>query len=183
MTKLLTRNLDGEAIMWKTPYNHDTDAEAARTATLNTEKSMTQQNFKDEQDINTIVARVMKTGTLPDIPIPPMYADLSTQEDYHTMLNRIAETNGLFYRLDPELRAEYNNDPGAWLQDVNEKLNNGDLAPLREMGLDLSSVDAQLEKLERDAQDAAKAADQAKREDKAAEATKTSQAAPGAAKT
>lgn len=181
MNKLLTTSIDGELIMWKTPYNHDTDAEAARTATVNTEKSMTQQNFKEEQDINTIVARVLKTGTLPDIPIPNVYANLSTQEDYHTMLNRIAETNGLFYRLDPELRAEYNNDPGAWLQDVNEKLAAGDLAPLREMGLDLASVDAQLAKLEAEAQAKAQQEADAAADERAA--ARASKAATGAAKT
>lgn len=170
-------NRDGEIVPWKTPYNHDVDKETARTATYCRDESKTQQHFKDEQDINVIVSRVLRTGELPAIPIPPRYADLTTQEDYHAMLNRIAETNGLFYRLDPEIRAEYANDPGAWLQDVNTKLESGDLAPLREMGLDLKSVDAQIAALEasratktEETKEEAKKADDAK---KAPETAKT----------
>lgn len=161
---------------FKTPYNHNRDAETIRTATFCPEETKTQQHFKEEQDINIIVARVLKTGVMPDIPVPGQYADLSTQEDYHTMLNRIAETNGLFYKLDPELRAEYKNDPGAWLQDVNEKLNQGDLAPLREMGLDMASVDAQIARLkaesEKKAQEEADAAADARASQKASKAAK-----------
>lgn len=181
MPKLLTATKDGEAVMWKTPYNHDRDKENTRLATHCPEKSRTQQSFKDQQDINTIVARVLKTGELPNIPAPPQYEDLTTRQDYHTMLNRIAETNGLFYKLDAELRAEYNNDPGSWLQDVNEKINAGELQPLREMGLDMKSVDAQIEALKAKAQ-AAKA-EQAKTEAEAAAAAKASKAASQAAKT
>lgn len=170
---------DGEIIewTWKTPYNHDVDAEAARTATYCKDDSKTQQSFKDEQDINVIVGRVLRTGTLPDIPVPLVYGDLTTQQNYHEMLNAVAETNGLFYRLDPELRAEYKNDPGAWLQDVNDKLQAGDLAPLREMGLDMASVDAQLERLkaeaDKQARDQADAAADERAAQKAAKAAKT----------
>lgn len=164
------------ATYWKTPYNHDVDAEAARTATEFHDPSKTQQHFRDETDINIIVSRVMKTGQLPDIK-PLQYADLTTQEDYHTMLTRVAEANGMFYKLDPELRAEYNNDPGAWLQDVNEKIAKGDLEPLREMGMDMTSVDAQIKAIE------TKQAEERQAEAEAAVAAKASQAASTAAKT
>lgn len=177
MAKLLTATKDGEAVEWKTPYNHDRDKEEKRLATICEEKSLTQQSFAEQQDINTIVARVLKTGELPNIPIPDQYADLTTQQDYHTMLNRIAETNGLFYRLDAKLRATYNNDPGAWLEDVNKKLERGELAPLRQMGLDMASVDAQIaqQKAEADKEQRAEA-------DRAAD-LRAAQAASKAAKT
>lgn len=162
---------------FKTPYNHDVQAECRKTATYNEQASKTQQHFKAEQDINTIVKRVLQTGAMPNIPAPPQYEDLTTREDYHTMLNRIAETNGLFYRLDPELRAEFKNDPGAWLQDVNEKIAAGELEPLREMGLDMASVDAQIATLK------AKAAEQAKTEADAAADERAAQKAAKAAKT
>lgn len=168
---------DGEIVdfTWKTPYNHDVNAECDRTALYCKDPSKTQQHFRDEQDINVIVSRVLKTGELPPIQMP-QYADMTTQEDYHTMLNRIAETNGLFYKLDPELRAEYKNDPGAWLEDVNEKLKAGDLAPLREMNLDLKSVDEQIARIaaeteKRDQEERDKAAD-ARASQKAAKAAK-----------
>lgn len=126
---------------WKTPYNHDTLAEAIRTGYAPIGKSLTQQNFRDDADINVIVARVIKTGIAPDIPIPPQYGDLTTADDYHTMLNKLAETKGLFYRLDAEERSKFNNDPGAWLGYVNQAIANGDLEPLREMGMDVKAWD------------------------------------------
>lgn len=144
---------DGELTLWKTPYNHDVDQEAQRVALVCKDKSLTQQSFKDQTDINVIIDKMIKTGISPEIPVP-VYADLSTIDDFHTMQNRLAEAKALFYQLTPALRASYRNDPGAWIQDVNERLAQGDLEPLREMGLDLKSLDAQIESL------AAKAAEQ-----------------------
>lgn len=138
---------DGQIVIWKTPYNHNTDREAGRVALFCGEPSLAQQSFKDEADINVIVERVLRTNA-PPIPLPMQYGDLTTVDDYHTMQTKLAETNGLFYRLPPDIREEYSNNPGAWLQDVNEKLAAGDIEPLRAMGLDLASVDAQLKDLE-----------------------------------
>lgn len=126
---------------WKTPYNHDTLAEARRTGSGPGGPSKTQQNFRDDADINVIVGRIIKTGIVPDIPVPPQYGDLTTETDYHTMLNKLAETKGLFYRLDAEDRARFDNDPGAWLGYVNQAIAAGDLEPLRDMGLDVSAWD------------------------------------------
>jgi len=124
---------------WKTPYNHDTKAEAMRHGFKTTGPSKTQQNFTDDADINTIVGRVLKTGIMPDIPIPPQYGDLTTVDDYHTMVNKLAETKALFYRLDAKERAKFDNDPGAWIGYVNQAINEGDLEPLKQMGMDVSA--------------------------------------------
>lgn len=138
---------DGAIVIWKTPYNHDTTKEAERTSLYCEDPSRTQQHFKDQQDINLIIERFTKTGDLPLIPSPLQYADLTTMEDFHSMQNKLAETKALFYRLTPAIRASYNNNAGQWLQDVTERVAAGDLEPLREMGLDLASFDAQMERL------------------------------------
>jgi len=97
--------------VFKTPYNHDTLAEALRTAQVNDEPSKTQQHFKDEADINEIMRRWLKTGEIKEIPLPPQYGDFTEMEtDYHSLNNRIAETNALFYRLPAAVRASYQND-------------------------------------------------------------------------
>lgn len=166
MTKLLpaSRTEDGELVLWKTPYNHDVDHEAARTALVCPEPSKTKQEFKTQQDINHILATFTRTGQLPDIPMPLQYADLTTMEDYHTLQTKLAETNGLFYRLPAAIRASYKNDPGAWLEDVTTRVNAGDLEPLREMGMDLTSWDRQRETITAAAEDQRAAARAAARE-------------------
>jgi len=72
---------DGEItelnLVFKTPYNHDTLAEALRTAQVNDEPSKTQQHFKDEADINEIMRRWLKTGEIKEIPLPPQYGDFT----------------------------------------------------------------------------------------------------------
>lgn len=155
MTKLIpaSRDEDGHVVIWKTPYNHDTDYESERTALECKDPSKTQQSFKDQVDINNIVATVLRTGDSPQVPAPLQYADLSTMEDYHTMQTKLAETNALFYRLPPAVRASYQNDPGQWLEHVTSSIENGDLDPLREMGLDMASVDKQIAELKAQAED------------------------------
>lgn len=162
--KIETINEDGEAVRWKTPFNHDRNHEANRTALVCPEPTKTKQEFKQQQDINHILATFTRTQQLPDIPVPLQYADLTTLDDYHGMLNKVAETNALFYKLPANIRASYQNDPGQWLQDVTDRVTAGDLEPLREMGLDLKSYDAQVARLAAEAEDARAAARQAERE-------------------
>lgn len=136
-----TVNEDGELVPintnFATPNNRDWRAESFATALYCKDESKTQQHLAEETDINTIVNRFMKTGQIPEVRTPPAYQDLTTQEDYHTYLNRIANINGEFYKLPAAIRASYQNDPGQWLQDVNERIAAGDLEPLREMGMQL----------------------------------------------
>jgi len=133
---------DGEItelnLVFKTPYNHDTLAEALRTAQVNDEPSKTQQHFKDEADINEIMRRWLKTGEIKEIPLPPQYGD------FHRNGNRLPLTQQPHCRdqrtlLPPAaVRASYQNDPGLWVEDVNTRLAGGDLEPLKAMGLDVT---------------------------------------------
>lgn len=172
----ISRSTDenGEVVYWKTPYNHDTLAENERTQFIPTGEKLTQDSFKDEQDINKIVERVLRTGQMPDIQLPPQYGDLTTADDFHAMQNKLAETKGLFYKLPAAIRASYQNDAGAWLEHVNQAVASGDVEPLREMGLDLASYDLAQAKI-KDAQDEARLTER--------EAKRKATSDPGATKT
>lgn len=137
---------DGEVVVhqptpfWKTPFNHNTDLEAIRTATFSYEPSLTQQHARDETDINLIVERFLKTGQMPQVAVPPTYADFTTTADYHELQNHLAETNALFYKLPASVRASFQNDPAQWVGEINERL--ADPTPqnldyLRTMGMDI----------------------------------------------
>ena len=72
------------------------------------------QSFKESSNINTIIDKAKRTGTLAHInEHAQFYADM-TEFDYETARNEIARTDSAFYELSAEVRAEFNNDPGKF---------------------------------------------------------------------
>lgn len=87
-----------------------------RVRTINNEKTMTQQQFKEQCDVNHIVAKYKKTGELTHVArTNGVYADLSKITDYHTMVNQIQEAQNAFMTLPASVRLRFQNDPGALL--------------------------------------------------------------------
>lgn len=68
---------------WKTPHNHDRDAESARYALTCNDKSKTQQQFAKDADINVILAKFMQTGEL-NLTGTPLYQDADAEFDLRT---------------------------------------------------------------------------------------------------
>lgn len=76
----------------------------------------TKQSFKDECDINTIMARYQSTGEMPDVSaIAPQYLDVTTGFDFQAMNDQVVEAKNLFAQLPSVLRSRFANDPGAFL--------------------------------------------------------------------
>lgn len=123
--------------VWKTPWNHDTEFESARTATFTPEPSLTKQEFKEETDINVILARFMRTGEPPPMVLPEHFADLTTKTTYFDMARGIAEANKHFYLLDASKRAEFQNDPTRWADAVVAAVGNNDREALADLGIDV----------------------------------------------
>lgn len=123
---------------WKTPWNHDTNFESDRTATYCADPSLTKQEFVEEQDINTILDRLARTGEVPNIVLPEHFLDLTGRTDYFTMASKIADTNRLFYQLDATLRAEFMNDPARWADAVVQAVDQGDADQLEALGIELT---------------------------------------------
>lgn len=120
---------------WKTPYNHDRDAEAARTATGDFEPTKTQQNQAEEADINTIVNRFLKTGTLPQIDMPPLQGDFEEAFDLQTSLELVHKANQSFMALPANVRSEFGNDPAKFVAYCDHCMETGDTSPLEKLGL------------------------------------------------
>lgn len=137
MALYLDRNgelIETGAPFWKTPNNHDTVAEAHKTALFCNDPSMTQQHGKEEADINTIVNRFLKTGLLPEIKIPPNYADFDDVFDFQSAMNQVAAAKNSFNALDAEVRDAFGNDPQRFVSTVNAMLEETD-AEKREKNL------------------------------------------------
>nr|QJB19185.1 MAG: internal scaffolding protein [Microvirus sp.] len=113
-------SVDGERvpIYWKTPYNHDTNAEAKRTELICTDESRAQQHLANEVDINTIVGRFLKTGTMPQIPMPPRYEDWDDAFDFQSSMNLIAAGKASFAALPAEVRDAFHNDPARFINTI-----------------------------------------------------------------
>lgn len=83
-----------------------------------TGKSKTQQHFKEESDINTIVRRYIPTGALPGHGKQPIYGDF-TSFDYMSMLNAVSDIDTTFRKLPARIRGMHRNRPEQlmrWLE-------------------------------------------------------------------
>lgn len=84
--------------------------------------SATLQSFKNDADINCIIARYENTGVLVDPTVPvsrtPEFGDFSDMPDYQTAQNVIIAARNAFYTLSSNIRERFNNDPAAYFEFV-----------------------------------------------------------------
>jgi phage internal scaffolding protein len=78
--------------------------------------SLTQQQFKDESDINVIVDRFMKTGVMPDSVSMPQYVDYEGVFDFQSAMNTIRAADENFMRMDAKVRSRFHNSPQEFLE-------------------------------------------------------------------
>ena len=98
------------------PLNYDAKAASDEAAYSSNLRSRTQQQFKEETDINFIVNQFLKTGIPPAERQGGQFVDLlDMPNDYKTALDFIHQANGQFMDLPAEIRAYFQNDPGQAL--------------------------------------------------------------------
>lgn len=85
------------------------------------EVSRTKQSFKDQTDINKIIARFGRTGMLTHVNTrQPFYGDVSMIDSYQSCLNVVKEAQELFAGMSSAVRKRFGNDPSemiSFLQD------------------------------------------------------------------
>lgn len=97
------------------------------------DEGCTKQEFKDDCDINLVLRRFYKTGVLTHArQHGGQYGDFTKAVDYHTALNMVHEAEDMFMSLPASLRAEFDNDPGLFLDFATDEENT---EALREFGL------------------------------------------------
>jgi len=99
-------------------------------------KSMTQQHYKAECDINTIMDKYAVNGYLVD-PLKirtrkPQFGDFTEMPDFQTAQNVIVEGREAFEALPARIRKSFNNDPALYLSFISDSNN---LDEALEMGL------------------------------------------------
>ena len=81
-----------------------------------TEPSMTEQHFKDECDINNIVATYQQTGVLPSGDRQPLFGDFADfPQDLMSAQHYFDEAKDRFMQLDANIRKEFGNNPAMLL--------------------------------------------------------------------
>lgn len=117
--------------MFRTGYNYDI-ATVSRETGLDcpASESQTQQHFKDDADINTIVRRFGLTGTLPDNYRAPLLGDFADVMDFQTAMNAVSQAQEQFMQLPPDLRSRFNNDPNALIYFMADEANHAEAIKL-----------------------------------------------------
>ncbi len=87
----------------------------------------TKQAFKDETDINKLLERAQKTGTLSHLQkYEGRYADFSDFDFFDANI-KLAQGREIFDALPSEVRSEFNNSPAGFFKYVNDPANADDL--------------------------------------------------------
>lgn len=114
------------------PYNYDTNQASEASGLRCEDPSLAIQSQKEEADINNIVRMFGVTKQLPQTLVLPSYGDFSGVSDYHQAQSLILEAQSAFQGLPSGLRAQFNNDPAAFLDFVE---NTADAEQLAKLGL------------------------------------------------
>lgn len=94
--------------------------------------SRTKQSFKAECDINNIMAKYQKTGSLAHAQQHQGEYGFASAVSFHEAMNIVTQAEQMFASLPSTLRNRFSNDPGAYLDFVQNPDNEDEM---RELGL------------------------------------------------
>jgi len=104
-------------------FRRSDEREAARPPKkgLDTGPGLTKQSMSKECDINLIMDKYKKTGTVNFLNSQEaIYTDDMVDIDFHEAMTVIADANNMFAQMPAHLRKEFKNDPGNFLEAVHD---------------------------------------------------------------
>lgn len=110
----------GEIVFARTPFNYDTDAVSHETGLDCGPETKTQQQFRDEVDINTIVERFNATGEMPPTTQFPTETEFAEAFDFQKSMNVIVQARQSFMELPAKVRARFQNDPQQFMEFIHD---------------------------------------------------------------
>ncbi len=93
-------------------------------------KSRTKQSFREESEINNIMARYVKTGIVDHLSKFGGDYGFATDVDFHSAMNIVVKADQMFDALPAEIRRRFNGDPGEFLEFVQNPENQEELIEL-----------------------------------------------------
>lgn len=121
-----------DKIFLRSGYNYDMDAASEKSGLACFDLSLAVQDQRDECDINTIVRRFGLTGQLPQDVKAPQYGDFTEVVDYQSALQAVIDADAAFMKMPADVRARFQNDPGAFVDFCSDEKN---AEELKKMGL------------------------------------------------
>lgn len=135
-------------IFVRSAHNYDRNKASKASALRCNDPTLAQQQFKEECDINTIVARFHLTGEVPQLTTLPTYDNYEGIFDFQTAMNAVRAGQEQFMTLPAQLRARFNNDP----QQFHDFCLDGENLPeIQKLGLLSDDAVKRLRKAESDA--------------------------------
>lgn len=104
--------------------NYDADAVSRETAMdFDPSEGVTQQQFAEEVDINTIVKRFGLTGELPDGVGMPVSGDFTGVSDFRSAMELVRSAQESFMLLPANVRDRFANDPARVIAFLDDEAN------------------------------------------------------------
>lgn len=94
------------------------------------ENGLTQQHFRDEVDVNTIVRRFGVSGVVPVARELAEYGDFSEVGSFHDAMNAVTSGREAFARLPANLREQFDNDPAVFWEALQDPANDEEFVKL-----------------------------------------------------
>lgn len=87
-------------------------------------ESLTQQQFKEECDVNNILSKYRRTGMVSHLAKHQgNFGDFSSVEEYQVSLDKLMTAQRSFESLPSEIRNRFENDPAKLIQFLDDKEN------------------------------------------------------------
>ena len=129
-----------ELPFFRTPYNYDTDAASDASGLKCEDPSLAKQSFAEECDINTIVKRFGIDYVPPEGVRAPMYGDFTEITDFRGALEAVESARASFMAMPARVRAEFENDPGRFVEFCSDERNAARMVELGLAVIDKSTV-------------------------------------------
>lgn len=129
MTKLVQFDMFSKGFVRRGDDDLQRQVSDATGISFEGQKSMTQQEFRDECDVNNIMERYEAAGVdardlIADVVNNGRFGDCTMFDEYHASMNFVAEAAEAFDRLPAKIRARFHNDAGEMLRFLDDKENN-----------------------------------------------------------
>lgn len=102
----------------RSSFNLDREANSLQAGLAipdNEDEQLTQQQFKDETDINVLLQRFAITGQMPQGVRMPTYGDFTDVGNFQEALEALAGAQDAFMQMPAEVRDRFANDPGRFV--------------------------------------------------------------------
>lgn len=98
------------------PYKYDRDQASRESGVADFGPGVTQQQFKDDADINNIVRRYMATGLAPVNQRAPLPEDFYGIFDFQSAMNAVRSSQEAFAAMPSAVRLRFGNNPAEFVE-------------------------------------------------------------------